>query len=1386
MPDLPDTIPDVQQDDTHSIHSILLAMALLWMPHSIVDITTILGRLELKTLKGRNFKQTEVQTLIRDLLAKEQIEEDERHPGYFRLIAALRTPCYEALLNTIPSHRVRLSLYTTVGYQPSSYYWSLHSSNATAAVLRHTLLTSKSLPEVKQMMGIISGRMSWDNVISAALLDDFNEISFARILPEVRWDLALDAVSDLNAVWTIKQIPLVDWAFANARKADSVMPEYMSFALAETLMHRGEYKAAREMLKEKDTGGMEVINAYELIQQGKWQDAQALFELGLKKRKIESGNKKNLIPPSLAWLYPLTLLAQSTPAHLELARKFCIAESGKRNPDIDNSWGLWTHFIDVKRGDVEINPHLFKQAEQSCNRIGLNSLWRLLLAAWAGREGMRGAPVNYRKLLSTTAQHQTTRLKQCGFSWLENLATDAINLINEQPVSAVFFIQNKSEYWRELLSTLELLGKSASGQAKGAASIRFIWMLSIDKNGALTGIWPLEQKSGLRGWNKPREISLAKMTSNPHLTSADVKVTACIHADRYNPRNSVLNLPAAIHALVGHPAIVLDTRQDQFIELSEGKPEMEVIQKGDKVTLKITPPLRELPDGYYPDEESKRNAEALRLITLVQDSPQRLRLISFTTEQRRAAQLLSEKVTIPASAKIELQSAMQALTSHFQLQADNLQASREVPVEVDLRAELSPFGDGLILRLVATPLGVDGPRLVPGAGRARLMAQLNGESVGTTRKLKVERANTEAVLDALPFLEECEGDRDHCEWMVPEVDDALAMVEVLPGLPGIAALDWPKGKAVKVITVDMAQLSVRIKTERDWFKVEGEARIDEGLVFTFEALLAASKQSSRFIAMGNGVYAALTRQLKERLADLASVTETDKKGLRIPRLAAAWMDEAMLGINAQSDKECRNTLEKLRNAQELSFPLPKTLQAELRGYQEEGYVWASRLAEAGFGACLADDMGLGKTLQSLALLLNRSEHGPALVIAPTSVCGNWMNEAARFAPSLNMHLYSESDRATLINDAAAYDVVVVSYNLVQLAAEQFAEKNWHTLIADEAQSIKNATTKRTQAVFDLKADFRLALSGTPVENRLSELWSIMRFTNPGLLSTLTRFNERFAIPIERDKNKEAQHTLRRLISPFLLRRTKAQVLQELPPRTELIIKIAPSVEETAHYEALRREAIAEADRAINANLAGQARMNILAQLTRLRRAACDPRIVTPAFPAIGSKVQAFTELAVELVNNGHKALVFSQFVDFLSLLRAALDGAGISYQYLDGATPAAERTRRVGDFQAGKSDLFLISLKAGGFGLNLTAADYVVITDPWWNPAAEDQAMGRAHRMGQLRPVTVYRLVTQGTVEEQIIGLHNDKRALAESILGEGDVVNLPSTAELMSLIKGD
>ncbi len=496
---------------------------------------------------------------------------------------------------------------------------------------------------------------------------------------------------------------------------------------------------------------------------------------------------------------------------------------------------------------------------------------------------------------------------------------------------------------------------------------------------------------------------------------------------------------------------------------------------------------------------------------------------------------------------------------------------------------------------------------------------------------------------------------------------------------------------------------------------------------SLEKLVAwAHGHAGRFMPMGQGVYVALTGQLRARLRDLAGVGDAMRDGIRVPRWwPRPWLDDVLAGAGVDPDARLRTRVRRLRAAREADAAVPATLATELRPYQEEGYRWMMALAEAGFGACLADDMGLGKTLQSLALLLARAADGAALVVAPTSVCGNWAAEARRFAPTLNVHLYAEGDRVAIVEQAGAHDLVIVSYQLLQQARKDFGARRWHTVIADEAQSIKNPSSRRAQAMFALAADCRVALSGTPIENRLSELWAVMRFCNPGLLGSLVRFNEHFANPIERNGAREPRVRLRRMIAPFVLRRTKAQVLDELPPRTELVIRVEPEPAEAAHYEALRRQALSEAERALlrpparkgrkaqpAAPAEPDARIHVLAQLMRMRRAACDPRLATPEVAAPGAKVRAFAELAATLAANGHKTLVFSQFVDFLQLMRRALDEAGLAYQYLDGATPAGERTRRVAAFQGGAGDVFLISLKAGGFGLNLTAADYIVTARP--------------------------------------------------------------------------
>jgi SNF2 family DNA or RNA helicase len=681
------------------------------------------------------------------------------------------------------------------------------------------------------------------------------------------------------------------------------------------------------------------------------------------------------------------------------------------------------------------------------------------------------------------------------------------------------------------------------------------------------------------------------------------------------------------------------------------------------------------------------------------------------------------------------------------------------------------------------------------------MATIGGQTLVTQRDPDAELAHVAQVFDALPFLVRQSPASGEYHWTLDDPEEALTAIEVLPGLDAVIDLEWPRGRELRVVPADLPQLSVSLTTGGEWFKLVGQLQVAEGLVLSLEKLVAwAHGHAGRFMPMEHGVYVALTRQLRDRLRDLACVGDNLRDGIRVPLVATPWLDDVLAGVGIDPDAHFRTRVKRLRDARQTDAALPATLAADLRPYQAEGFRWMMALAEAGFGACLADDMGLGKTLQALALLLARAGGGAALVVAPTSVCGNWAAEARRFAPALRVLSYAEGDRDAIVGQAGAGDLVIVSYNLLQQARKAFCERVWHTVVADEAQSFKNPASRRAQAMFALQANCRIALSGTPVENRLAELWAVMRFCNPGLLGSLARFNEHFANPIERNGARDPRVRLRRMIAPFVLRRTKSQVLDELPPRTELVIRVAPEPAEAAHYEALRRQALSEAERALlrpkrdkrapAALPEAEARIHVLAQLMRMRRAACDARLVTPEVGQPGAKVRAFAELAATLAANGHKTLVFSQFVDFLQLLRRSLDDAGLAWQYLDGATPAAERTRRVAAFQAGEGDIFLISLKAGGFGLNLTAADYVVIADPWWNPAAEDQAMGRAHRIGQQRPVTVYRLIAAGTIEERIVDLHQGKRALAEGVLDAqaGEAVGrdaaLPDIDELVGLLR--
>ena len=447
---------------------------------------------------------------------------------------------------------------------------------------------------------------------------------------------------------------------------------------------------------------------------------------------------------------------------------------------------------------------------------------------------------------------------------------------------------------------------------------------------------------------------------------------------------------------------------------------------------------------------------------------------------------------------------------------------------------------------------------------------------------------------------------------------------------------------------------------------------------------------------------------------------------------------------------------------------PRGFRGELRPYQREGLGWLRFLDEHDWGGCLADDMGLGKTVQILALLADRrrwSGMGPSLVLAPKSVVFNWIREAERFAPKLRVMDYTGLDRKGLRESFGEYDLILTTYGTLRRDITFLREQAFNYVVLDEAQAIKNPDSQNAKAARLLPARRRLALTGTPVENHLGDLWSICEFLNPGMLGAAKAFRN-FAAG---NGNGEGEHEelpmLARMLRPFILRRTKKQVAPELPERIEQTIDCELGPKQAAYYKELRDHYRASLTATVGKVGLARSKMHVLEALLRLRQAACHPGLIDKSKVGDESaKLDMLLSMITELIEKGHKALIFSQFTKMLAIVRTALDRRGLTYEYLDGKT--YDRPKRIDRFQSDPDcRLFLISLKAGGTGLNLTAADYVFILDPWWNPAVEAQAIDRTHRIGQDKKVIAYRLIARDTVEAKILELQRSKRALADAII---------------------
>lgn len=1168
--------------------------------------------------------------------------------------------------------------------------------------------------------------------------------------------------------------------------------DYLQLILTEQLLLRGcleEAQQTLERISENYQDNAAPFWAWLYFFRGENEKALTIYTKTLTALKKAVGKNQAYFKTIPGIFFILALLKDGSLARLKEAEEYVNLIYRQSEPWLKSIYPQLKNLIQVQQGNLA-QKNLITSADIPTLEEG-NSLATLLSSLCLYWVDTDRAKKRLPKLLEALYQQAV----KSSYNWLamesaelllrlkprNTYSTQAEILRADSGIQSIVDTIRSSEPWELCLNALANIYKEPVAPVNTQSELRLAWFITFYPSKCL--LQPREQKMSKNGWGKGRPIALKRLSSNlaefDYITPQDMRVCSYIESYfdgsyGYRGKTDYQFNEKAICALIGHPLVFWEDAPNTRVEIVKGEPEL-IVKKGkqDRLILEFSPKL-----PAYQD------------FLAVKETLTRIKVIEINAEHRRIAEIIGQgnRLEVPAFAQERVLAAIKAVSSIVTVHSDiggEFSIAQEVPAQTLPHIQLLPAGAGLKVALLSRPFAQGGSYYRPGTGGETVIAEIEGKRLQTKRNLSQEKQLANAVVTACPTLTRIE--EEEGEWIIENPEDCLELLLELQAVEDSVVLEWPQGEKLRIKhQADLKDFRLAIQRQHDWFAVDGELPLEDDLVLSMQQLLALLEQTpSRFIPLGDGQFLALTQAFRKRLDELRTMAEKHGKGMRFHALATlGWQDLVDEVGQVKADKHWQAHIQRLKEVQNLEPELPSTLQAQLRDYQMEGFQWMARLAHWGVGACLADQMGLGKTVQALAVILTRAPAGPTLIVAPTSVCHNWVSETQKFAPTLNIIQFGSGSRQKLLDSLQPFDMLVCSYGLLQQeeVSQMLSQVEWQTIVLDEAQAIKNMATKRSQAAMNLQAGFKLITTGTPIENHLGELWNLFRFINPGLLGSFESFNKRFAIPIEKFQDKLVRHRLKKLIQPFLLRRMKTQVLEELPERTEILLQVELSQEEMALYEALRREAVAKlADSEANA---GQKHLQVLAEIMKLRRVCCNSRLVMPEMEIPSAKLQLFGEVLDELLENRHKALVFSQFVDHLQIIRDYLEKQKIKYQYLDGSTPAAERKKRVDAFQAGEGDVFLISLKAGGTGINLTAADYVIHTDPWWNPAVEDQASDRAHRIGQQRPVTIYRLVAKDTIEEKIVNLHHHKRDLADSLLSDTDTSGKISTEELLRLIQ--
>jgi len=1167
----------------------------------------------------------------------------------------------------------------------------------------------------------------------------------------------------------------------------------MRLSLVEQLILRNDFTNAKlylEQVKPENVAAANVFWGWLAFLEGDCQKAIAFYTSAYKSLKKKSRKKKVFFDSISGIFFVLALLKDGSPIRLKEAESYATIVASNPNHWLSYAYAWLLKVLQIQQGDMSQKDWIYQNMiifdEES---YGLETFVCSLGLYWVDEAQAKRRVPGLLKFLSERAE-------VVGYYWLGTEAAELLfrlktksSLVEEvnanTKMPSLVDLIKPTQPWELSLKALANL-QQPEVEVIVESEKRLVWFLTAEgghrqapplRRGASplgqggepvtfysTGfvLQPREQKITAKGsWSKGRAIAIKRLYNYSgeydYFTQQDINICNQIEVNYYGYYSKAeYNFgDRAMVDLIGHPLVFWEDSPTIRVDIVAGEPELIVRKiKNERLTLEFSPKLTEQKE-----------------VLIIKETPTRLKVIEITAEHQRIAKILGKgnSLNVPAAASEQVLAAISGVSPIVTVHSDiggGIASAKEVVANSCPHVHLLPAGEGLKAALLCRPFGEVGSYYRPGKGGSTVIGEMGGERLQTTRDMEEEERLAENVIKSCSILTCYESESG--EWLIDDPEDCLSLLLELQELKDKVIIEWPEGEKLRIAhQVGTNNFQMQIKRQNDWFAASGELQLDENMVLDMENLLALlDRTSSRFIPLGEGQFIALTEQFRQRLDELRAFGTKKGKDLQFHPLTSLVLEGAIAEMGeVNADQHWQKQVRKLKEVQDFQPKLPSTLQAELRDYQQEGFDWLSRLAHWGVGACLADQMGLGKTLQALALILSHATKGATLIIAPTSVCFNWISEAQKFAPTLNPVQFGNSQRQETLDALQPFDLFVCSYGLLQQeeVGEMLAEVEWQTIVLDEAQAIKNMSTKRSQAAMKLQGKFKLITTGTPIENHLGELWNLFRFINPGLLGSWEQFNQSFAAPIERNQDKAKRQQLKKLIQPFILRRTKTQVLSELPSRTEITLQVNMSEAETAFYEALRQKAIAKL--ADTDAQPGTKHLQVLAEIMKLRRACCNSRLVMPDSSLPSAKLKLFGEIITDLLENKHKALVFSQFVDHLHILRDYLEQNNIAYQYLDGSTPAKQRKTRVDKFQGGEGDIFLISLKAGGTGLNLTAADYVLHMDPWWNPSVEDQASDRAHRIGQQRPVTIYRLVTKGTIEEKIVQLHHQKRDLADSLL---------------------